>query len=122
VASPARQTSLKLLTDIAQRVRPRAEQLNLNVSTYVAILIWNQAQSPRALTRESDSPVLARVNVPCNLRRAVAPLLKNIAGAAGMSENAIAEALIARDLRSEQASLTILPSRYRVKYRLPPAK
>lgn len=89
----------------------RAARLNLAVSAYVAILVWNQAQDPVALNAEPDSSQLARVNVPCYIRRSVAPLLRRIASVAKLSENAAAEALIARDQRSGKAALTILPAR-----------
>lgn len=118
--SLARDTSLKLLPDIASRVPARVAQLNLTVSNYVAILIWNHTQAPRALEREPDSPQLARVAVPCYFRQAVAPALKRIASETGMSANAVAETLIAHDLRSEEIGLTILPARGRSKPKLPP--
>lgn len=118
--SIARDTSLKLLPDIAERIPARIEQVNLPFSAYVAVLIWNQAQAPQPIKQEEDSPHLARVNVPCSFRKTIAPLLARIAANADMSENAIAEALIARDLRSPENGLTILPARGRAKFRLPP--
>lgn len=89
----------------------RAARFNLTVSAYVAILVWNQSQDPVDLAGEPDSAQLARVNVPCYIRRSVAPLLRHIANAANLSENAAAEALIARDLRNGKQALTILPAR-----------
>lgn len=96
----ARDTSFKLLPDIASQVPARAAQLNLTIAAYVSILIWNQMQRPNSLEAEPDSPQLARVNLKCYMRRGVAPLLRHIAKSARMTENAAAEALIARDLRS----------------------
>lgn len=98
--SLARDTSFKLLPRIASQVAPRAAALNLTIAAYVSVLIWNQAQRPAVLCAEPDSTQLARVNLKCYLRRAVAPLLTQIAKQARMSENAVAEALIARDLRT----------------------
>lgn len=79
-------------------MQPRAAQLNLTVAAYVSILIWNQSRRPVPLDAEADSSQLARVNLKCYMRRGVAPLLKQLARAAGLTENAAAEALIARDL------------------------
>jgi len=120
VPSLARDTSLKLLPDIASRVPARVAQLNLTVSTYVAVLIWNYAQAPWTIEREPDSTQLARVAVPCYFRQAVAPALKRIAAETKMSANAVAEALIAHDLRSAENGLTILPARGKTKPKLPP--
>jgi hypothetical protein len=111
VPAASRDTSLKLLPDIASRVSARAEQFNQGVSGYVGILIWNQVQAPSPLTAEPDSASMARVNVPCHFSRKVAPLLAQVAGASGLSENAAAEALIARDLRSGSNVLHILAKR-----------
>lgn len=88
----------------------RAAQLNLTTAAYVSILIWNHAQSPMPLEAEPDSPQLVRVNLKCYLRRSIAPLLKRIAAEVKLSENAAAEALIARDLRAGKSALTILPA------------
>lgn len=85
-------------------------QLNQSVSGYVGLLIWNYSQSPHRLVAEKDSE-LARVDLPCSFRKAVAPLLAQIAKDTGLSENAAAEALIAEDLRTNSLTLTILPAR-----------
>ena len=106
--TPARNTSLKLRTDIATQAPRRAASLNLTFSAYVAILVWNQVQAPKPLEAEADSPRSVRVNVPCYLRREVAPLLRSVASSSKLSENAAAESLIARDLRTGGPSLTIL--------------
>lgn len=108
MATTARDTSLKLRPDLAIKVAPRAARFNLTVSAYVGILVWNQAQRPFPLAVEPGSKKLARVNVPCYLRCAIAPLLKRIASEYSLSENAAAEALIARDLASGEATLAIL--------------
>lgn len=109
--SAARDTSLKLLPDLAKQVKPRADRLNLTVSNYVAVLIWNQHVAPVALSGVKDSARTVRVNVPCYFRRAIAPLLRRVASDADLSANAAAEALIERDLRKPDAPLTILPRR-----------
>lgn len=108
--SSARGTPLKLLPHLAQHAAVRAVQLNLPLSGYVAILIWNQAQSPQPLHVEADSPTRVRVNVPCYMRRSVAPLARMVARSAHLSINAAAEALIARDLRIG-GNLTILSAK-----------
>jgi len=118
VPAAARDSSLKLLPAIASQVQPRAAQLNLTISTYVAILVWNQVQAPAPIAPEPASPQLARVNVKCYMRRGVAPLLARIAKESRLSANAAAEALIARDLRAAEARLTIFPARGTTKPRV----
>jgi hypothetical protein len=100
MASPARGAPLKLLPHLAQQATARAAQLNLPLSGYIAILIWNQTQSPAPLRAEPDSPTRVRVNVPCYMRRTVAPLARALSRSSHLSVNALAEALIARDLRA----------------------
>jgi len=109
VPTPARRTPLKLLPKIAEKVPARAAQLNLSVSGYIAILLWNQKQAPAVLAVEPDSPRMIRVNVGISWRKGLRVLTQQVAKDAGLSANALAEALIARDLRSGQTSLTILP-------------
>ena len=106
----SRNTSLKLRPDLAADLPARVAQLNLTLSSYAAILVWNQIQAPVDLVAVKDSPQLARVNVPCYFRRSVAPLLRKAAAAAKLSENAIAEALIARDLEAGGKPLIIIPA------------
>lgn len=106
----ARNTSLKLLPDIASKVKPRAAELSLPVSTYVGILISNQIASPVRLEAEPDGN-LGRVAVHCSFGIKIAPKLAQIAREASLSENAAAEALIARDQRSGVRTLLILPGK-----------
>lgn len=108
--SPARRPSLKLLPHIAAGVRLRANELNQTASSYIGILIWNQLQAPEDLKAEPDSTNLARVDFPCSFRKAVSPQLRRVAKAAGLSENATVEALLARDQR-KGGSLTIFRAR-----------
>jgi len=118
VRSSARDSSLKLLPQIAVKTPLRAAQLNLTVSGYVAALVWNQAQAPSRLRREPDSKKFARQRVGCYLRRQVGSLAARLASAAGLSLKAFIEALIARDLRSPESNLTLLPRRGSTKSRL----
>lgn len=78
------------------------------MSSYVAVLIWNQSVAPVAITAVDEPKRTVRVAVPCYFRRAIAPIFKRIAKDAKLSENAMGEALIERDLRSPTAPLQIL--------------
>lgn len=89
----------------------RAAQLNLTTSAYVAVLLWNQRQSPLRLQAEPDSARMTRVNLGISWRRGLRAMARQSAREAGLSVNALAEALIARDLRAGGAALTILPRR-----------
>jgi hypothetical protein len=82
------------------------------LSTYAALLIWNYVQAPaRDLKAEPDSAQFARVHVPFTVRRKVWLLAMPLIASSKLSANAFVEALIARDLRSGEAGLTILPAR-----------
>lgn len=119
MSASARKTPLKLLPTIAAAARTRAKQLNLPLSTYITVLLWNYVQAPsRDIRVEPDSPQLARTHVPCTIRRSVWLLVKPQISASQLSANAFVEAVVARDLRSAEASLAILPERGSTKTRL----
>ena len=103
--------ALKLLPSLATKAPARANQLNQMFSGYVAILLWNQDQAPVALEPEPASRRVKRVHVPCSMRRSVRALARKLAKKHEMSVNALVECLIARDLRSSDPGLTILPAR-----------
>lgn len=112
VSTCARKTPLKLLPAIALAARQKAKSINQPLSAYIAILLWNFAQAPASdLRAEPDSTSLARVHVPCSLRRLVWDLVEPHIEASGLSANAFIEALIARDLRSGATGLNILAAR-----------
>ncbi len=111
-------SSLKLLPALAKLAPARAAQLNLSFSGYVAALVWNQSQAPAPLQAEPASAREVRVHVRCSWRRGLRPLVRQIARDSGLSANAAVEALIARDLRSADLALTILPARGSRKPRL----
>lgn len=104
-------SSLRLLSSIARESAARAAELQLSYSAYVAILLRNQQAQPAKLSAEPDSTRLARVPVPCSWAKGVAELADELAERAGLSRNALVEALIARDLRSGEMGLRILPKR-----------
>lgn len=116
---PTRSTPLKLLPKIAERAEKRVQQLNQTHAGYVGILLWNYAQAPTPIDAERDAPDMVRVNFGMYWRGNLQALLVKMAKDAGLSTNALAEALIARDLRSPDAHLAILPARGSVKARLP---
>jgi hypothetical protein len=100
------------LSTIAVVARLRARQLNLPLSTYITILLWNNHLAPaRDLRAEPDSKTLIRVHVPCSIRKNVWNLVTSQIAASGLSANAFIEAVIARDLQRPQAPLIILPRR-----------
>lgn len=106
-----RTSSLRLLPAIARIAPQRAEQLRLKFSAYVAILLRNQEAQPVKLEAEPDSARLARVPVPCSWAAGLGELADELAESAGLTRNALVEALIARDLRSAEMGLRILPQR-----------
>ena len=105
---PARNTPIKVLPELAENAPRRAAQLNLSVSGYIAILIWNQAQSPVPVEAEPASPQMTRVNLPFSWRKGLRLIIRQQAAASKLSANAFVEALIARDLRAPNTPLTIL--------------
>lgn len=103
---------------IASDAGKRAKQLNLPLSTYVTILLWNFAQAPvRGLQAEPASPQLARVHVPCTIRQSAWSLVRPLVPPQ-LSANAFIESLIARDLRTGPAGLLILAARGSTRRRL----
>ncbi|MBI3885906.1 MAG: hypothetical protein HY302_09295 [Opitutae bacterium] len=96
----------------------RAAQLNQTISGYIGILVWNYTQMPFAISAEPDSPREVRVALSCYWRGHLRAGAQKTARAAGLSVNALAEALIARDLRSAEPALVILSARGRAKPRL----
>lgn len=118
VSNPGRKTPLKLLPKIEEKVSPRATQLNLSVSGYIAILLWNQRQAPVRLHAEPDSPQMTRVDLGLSWRRGLRSIAAQLAKDSGLSVNALTEALIARDLRTADPVLVILPQRNSPKPRL----
>ena len=114
----ARTTSLKLLPEISRAAMARADQLNLPFSTYVGILVWNHGQAAVALQAEPDSRREKRIHVPCSWRGGLRKTARTLARQAGLTINAFVEALIARDLRSTETGLIILPSRGSARPRL----
>lgn len=114
----SRNTPLRLLPEIAQNSPKRAAQLNLTLSGLVSVLVWNFAQSPIPLEAEPADAKESRVHVPCSWRGNLRPMVRQLAKAAGLNSNAFVEALLARELRSPSAGLTILPTRGTSKPRL----
>ena len=111
-------TPLRLLPALASASIARAGQLQQPYSAYIAILLSNQEQQPAALKAEPNSKRLGRVHVPCSWRGDLRTRAGRLARATGLSTNALIEALIARDLRSPESSLTIIPVRGSTKPRL----
>jgi hypothetical protein len=103
---------------IAANISARIAQLNLTASGYVSILFWNQQQAPVRLQAEPDSPQMIRVNLGISWRKGLRSSARRLARESGLSVNALAEALIARDLRSPESPLVILPARGTTKPRL----
>ncbi|WP_158305468.1 hypothetical protein [Opitutus terrae] len=58
------------------------------------------------------------MNLPCSWRRGMRAMLLRLARDAGLTPNALVEALLARELRSPEPTLTLLPRRGSVKPRL----
>ena len=105
----SRNTPLRLLPGIAKNAPKRAEQLNLTLSGLVSVLVWNFAQAPVPLTAEPADAKESRVHVPCSWRGDLRPMVRQLAKSAGLNPNAFVETLLARELRSSSAGLTILP-------------
>ncbi len=94
-------TPLKLLPAIAAGARQKARQVNMPLSSYVSILLWNHAQNPiPGIEREPDSPDFGRVHVPCSIRSRTWSAVKPHIDRSRLPANAFIEALIGRDLRS----------------------
>lgn len=115
----ARNKPLKLLPVIAAAARARAAQINLPLSTYISLVLWNYCQAPAwKIKAEPDSPRLNREHVPCTIRHTTWMLLAPLVKRSKLSANALIEAIIAQELRATGAGLTILPARGLAKVRL----
>jgi len=86
-------TPLKLVPEIASRLPERMAQLPFGVSAYVAILLWNQEQSPVRIEAEPDDPKAVRIHVPCSWAHGVADRANGLAADQGLTRNALVEAL-----------------------------
>jgi hypothetical protein len=110
----ARRTSpftLRLLAEVAQAAPFRAAAYGLPFSTYLAVLVWNDALQPVAtLAALPRTGKIVRQPLSCSLRAPHLRIARRRARELAISVNAYLEALIAAQLARPRAPLVVFQS------------